>query len=95
MVCITSDYEFIAEFHNEYTVKRNKHQGAKIYADYARKTLSLTGEKPVIDENRNIPGKPLSECFHTTKSIHNDAAVLVDNVHMHKCNDYCLRYVKR
>ena len=95
MVCITSDYEFIADFHNEYTVKRNKHQGAKIYADYARNTLSLTAEKPVIDENRDIPDKPLSSCFHTTKSVPNDAAVLVDNVHMHKCNDYCLRYVKR
>ena len=95
MVCITSDYEFIADFHNEFTVKRNKHQGAKIYADYARNTLSLTAEKPVVDESVHVPDKPLSDTFHNTKSVLNDAAVLVENVHMHKCNDYCLRYVKR
>ena len=95
MVCITSDYEFIADFHNEFTVKRNKHQGATIYADYARKTLSLTAEKPVIDESVEVPDKPLSKGFHDTNSVKNDAAVLVENVHMHKCNDYCLRYVKR
>ena len=52
-------------------------------------------QKPVIDESVEVPDKPLSNGFHNTNSVKNDAAVLVDNVHMHKCNDYCLRYVKR
>jgi len=53
---------------------------------------SLTGEKPdgEIDTNDNEL-KPLSTRFCEAISTKNDLAKLVEDAHMHKCNNFCLR----
>ena len=57
---------------------------------------SLTGEKPdgEIDTNDNEL-KPLSTRFCEAISTKNDLAKLVEDAHMHKCNNFCLRSKKR
>tara|TARA_B110000902_G_C14245785_1_gene564230 strand:+ start:51 stop:1298 length:1248 start_codon:yes stop_codon:yes gene_type:complete len=94
MIAITSDNDFIAEYYSK-TSENKTTQATKVYADYARNVLSLTAEKPKINQNEDNNQCPLSGTFSETKSIENDLANLVQQTHMHKCNNFCMRYRKR
>ena len=55
----------------------------------------MTAEKPELLQNENVPDTPLSGRFSETLSVHNDVAKLVEQTHMHVCNEYCLRFQKK
>ena len=94
MIAITSDNDFIAEYYSK-TNQNKTSEATKVYADYARNVLSLTAEKPEINRSENNCQTPLSGTFSATESITNDLANLVQQTHMHKCNNFCMRYRKR
>jgi len=96
MLAITTDFNIMAQFYTEYACDDNEGKAASTYGEYARNVLSLTGEKPdcEIDTNDNEL-KPLSTRFCEAVSTKNDLAKLVEDAHMHKCNNFCLRSKKR
>lgn len=95
MLCVTKDNHFIAEFYKEYVQNKRAIDGTEVYAKYARSNLAMTGEKPEMQMNEPIPDAPLSGRFCETVSVKNDLAKLVEQTHMHDCNDYCLRFQKK
>lgn len=95
MLAVTSDHHLIADFYKEYVENGNKFEGTRIYSKYARSTLAMTGEKPVLRPDEPIPESPLSGRFCETLSINNDVSKLVEQTHMHECNNYCLRFQKK
>ena len=95
MLAVTSDNHYIADFYKEYVQNNNTIEGTGIYAKYARNTLAMTAEKPELLPNENVPDTPLSGLFSETLSVQNDVAKLVEQTHMHVCNDYCLRFQKK
>ena len=96
ILAITTDFNIMAQFYTEYACDGNEGKAASTYGEYARNVLSLTGEKPDgdIDTNDNEL-KPLSTRFCEAVSTKNDLAKLVEDAHMHKCNNFCLRSKKR
>ena len=95
MLAVTSDHHFIADFYKEYVENGNQFEGTRIYSKYARNNLAMTGEKPLLRPDEPVPESPLSGRFCETLSINNDVAKLVEQTHMHECNNYCLRFQKK
>ena len=94
MIAITSNYQFLNDYYCKATQNKTS-EAVQVYADYARDVLSLTAEKPEIEKNEHKSESPLEGTFSTTKSIHNDLVHLVQQTHMHECNNFCMRYRKR
>lgn len=91
MLAITEDYGYIHQFHEKYCKKQDICEGTKIYADYAKKTLSLTAEKPVYDKMAAKELRAPAKFFSETDDLNLDLGSLIEIAHMHKCNAYCLR----
>ena len=53
----------------------------------------MTAEKPEIPEEEPIQGKnPLSLPYCQIVNDNEDKARLIDDVHMHECGKFCMRY---
>ena len=89
MLAITSDYQFIAKYNEEY--KKSKDGATSIYSEYARNRLRLTAEKPSFDPE-SLPEIPSTQTlYHECKDEQLDICSLIDQCHIHDCSNYCLR----
>ena len=93
ILAITKDAYLIGKFHEAH--KRSKREATELMAKYARDTLSLTAEKPLLPYHTSGERpNPLSIPYCSITSHDIDRCDLVENVHMHECNAFCLRYKK-
>ena len=96
LLAITKDYHIVKQFHD--ANKRSKQQGTKVISNYARNILKLTAEKPCSlanDTQGRAKVNPLSLPYCSIVSSEEDKEDLVDNVHMHICGPFCLRYSRK
>jgi hypothetical protein len=90
MLAITRDWRLQYDFYNSFVRDSDEVEGTRVLAAYAREQLDLTEEKPDAVTDKTF--KALSKRFHEVHSVHEDVAMLCDECHMHKCNDFCMRY---
>lgn len=91
MLAITSDNQYIAEFYENYNKKRNICEATSTYSEYARKRLKLTAEKPTYNFIEAEDFESLKKDFTTTDDINMDLNGLIQDTHLHFCNQFCLK----
>ena len=90
---ITKDSHVVKEFYD--AMNTSQHEYVNVVSKYARDTLTMTEEKPhhqCLNKPKEERVNPLSHPYCTIISDQEDKAELVDNVHMHECGKFCLRY---
>ena len=91
ILAITRDAHITKSFSEAF--QKSREDATKIISKYARDTLTMTAEKPGL-RKRAPPDRvnPLCTPYCTIISDEDDKYDLVENVHMHMCNKFCLRF---
>lgn len=90
MLAITFDNQYILEFHENYK-KRKFCEATNTYTEYARKRLKLTAEKPIYNFIEAEDYQALKKNYRLATDVQLDLNSLIQDTHLHNCNDFCLK----
>ena len=91
LLAITSDQHITKDIFQAYK-NGTKQKAAETAGLYVRQRLGLTAEKP---NKHHCDSHPSSACFHEVRDTKEDLSNCIEELHMHECNDFCLRLRKR
>ena len=94
---ITSDLHLLHDFHEMWEVKNDKKEATRLLSEYVRNRFDLSEELPSKDKNTdNAPSvNPISLPYCQITDSSEDKISCVKQVHMHKCNKFCLRMKRK
>ena len=95
IVAITYDQSITKTFHDAWKKRTEREKAGQLVGTLVRERYDLTAEKPEGTVTNTAPYSfnthPCSKRFHEINDFQQDRCEIVDAVHIHECNNFCLR----